>query len=66
MPADRFAAGRNSIKLCHLGGTALPSAWHGLAITMARVCHQRGTAVPRRWQMLAQYVYERQVYRMKA
>lgn len=66
MLADRFAAGRSSIKLCLLGGTALPSAWHGLAITMARICHQRGTAVPRRRKTLAQYVYVRQVYRQKA
>lgn len=36
------------------------------AIALAQLCHRRGTAVPRRWQMLAQYVYERQAYRLKA
>ncbi len=66
MPTDRFAAGRSSIKLCHTGGTALPSVWHGFAIGVARLCHRCGKAVPPRWQSLAQYVYVRLVYRLKA
>ncbi len=35
------------IKKEHPRGTAVPSAWHNLAIALAQLCHQGGTAVPR-------------------
>ena len=47
-------------RLCHRGGTTLPSWWHDFAIVVARLCHRGGTTLPSHWQNFATMMAKKQ------
>ena len=47
-----------------MGGIAVPSLWHALAILVALLCHRSGTTVPMLWKGLTLYVVTIQQLRL--